>query len=148
MNTGRAFIAGIAAAAVASVVILLLRMVGVPLDIHPRLAEMFGASGWVVGLVLYLVIGGAVALLYAVFFEWAFNQAGVGPGLLVGAWNTIIAGFLWAGGSDPGRFWQHFGVAGMASLFLVHFVYGGVVGGLYRTKHRLTWESALPGSRR
>ena len=137
MNTGRAVAAGIVAAAVVSVIVLVLRPVGVPLDIFPRLAERFGGSSWVMGLTLYVLIGGGVALAYAAFFEFALHQAGVGPGLLLGACNTIIAGFLWARGSDPGKFWVHFGAAGIAALFLVHFVYGAVVGGLYRTKHTL-----------
>jgi hypothetical protein len=137
MNTGRAFLAGVVAAAVAIVVMLLLRTAGLPLDIPARLAMMFGASGWVPGVMFYLLAGGVIALVYAVVFEWAFNQAGVGPGILLGAWNTIFAGFFWQFGSDPGRFWQHFGAAGMASLFLIHFVYGGVVGGIYKTKPRV-----------
>jgi hypothetical protein len=137
VNTGRAVAAGIVAAAVVSVIVLVLRPVGVPLDIFPRLAERFGGSSWVMGLTLYVLIGGGVALAYAAFFEFALHQAGVGPGLLLGACNTIIAGFLWARGSDPGKFWVHFGAAGIAALFLVHFVYGAVVGGLYRTKHTL-----------
>ena len=37
MNTGRAFVAGIVAAAVAIVVMLLLRTAGLPLDIPARL---------------------------------------------------------------------------------------------------------------
>jgi hypothetical protein len=137
MYTARAFVAGIVAAAVACVAMLLVRSAGVPLDIPTRLAMMFGASGLVLGVLFYLVAGGLIALIYAVVFEWVLNQAGVGAGLLLGACNTIIAGFLWQGGSDPGRFWQHFGAAGMASLFFVHFVYGGVVGGLYKTKHHV-----------
>ena len=138
MYAGRAFVAGIVAAAIASGVMLLLRALGVPLDIDARLAALFGASSWIVGFALYLLIGGAIALGYATFFEWALHQAGVGPGVLVGAWHTILAGFAWSYGTDPGKFWVHFGAAGIASLFLVHFVYGGVVGGLYRTKHTLT----------
>jgi len=118
-------------------VMLLLRTAGLPLDIDTQLAALVGASSWVVGFALYLLIGGAVALIYAVIFEWAFNQAGVGPGLLLGAWHTIVAGFVWASTSDPGRFWVHFGAGGIAALFLVHFVYGGIVGGMYRTKHTL-----------
>lgn len=137
MNTGRAFLAGVVAASVAIVVMLVLRAAGLPLDIPARLAVMFGASGWVLGVAFYLVAGGLIALVYAVVFEWAFKQAGVGPGVLIGAWNTILAGFLWQGGTDPGRFWQHFGAAGIASLFLIHFVYGGVVGGIYKTKPRV-----------
>jgi hypothetical protein len=135
----RAFIDGIVAAAVANGVMVLLRTLGLRLDIDTQLAALFGMSSWVVGLALYLLIGGAFALVYAVIFEWALNQAGVGPGLLLGAWHTIVAGFIWASTTDPGRFWVHFGAGGIAALFLVHFVYGGVVGGMYRTKHTLQY---------
>ena len=137
MNTGRAFVSGIVAAAIATGVILLLRTTGLSLDIDTRLAALFGASSWIVGVGIYFLIGGVLALAYAAFFEWALHQAGVGPGILIGAWHTILAGFAWAGTTDPGKFWVHFGAAGIASLFLVHFVYGGVVGGLYRTRHAL-----------
>jgi hypothetical protein len=139
VNTGRAFVSGIVAAAIATGVILLLRTTGLSLDIDTRLAAMFGASSWIVGVAIYLLIGGVIALAYAAFFEWALHQPGVGPGILIGAWHTILAGLAWAGTADPGKFWVHFGAAGIASLFLVHFVYGGVVGGLYRTKHVLTY---------
>jgi len=135
----RAFIDGIVAAAVANGILVLLRAAGLRLDIDTQLAALFGMSSWVVGLALYLLIGGAFALVYAVIFEWALNQAGVGPGLLLGAWHTIVAGFIWASTTDPGRFWVHFGAAGIAALFLVHFVYGGIVGGMYRTKHTLRY---------
>jgi len=132
---GRAFVTGIIAAAIASATIALSKTVGLSLDIDARLAAIVGASSWIVGLAIYLAVGGLIALAYAAFFEWVLRQSGVGPGLLLGAWNTIAAGFIWAYGSDPGKFWVHFGAAGVASLFLVHFVYGAVVGGLYRTKH-------------
>ena len=137
MHAGRAFVAGIVAAAVASGIMLLLRATGLTLDIDTRLATLFGTSSWIVGLAVYLVIGGIIALGYAAFFEWVIQQAGVGPGVLLGAWNTIIAGFVWASTTDPGKFWIHFGAGGIAALFFVHFVYGGVVGGLYHTKHTL-----------
>ena len=135
MNTRSAFIAGVVAAAIASGVMLLLRLVGLPLDVLTRMGGVIGLSTWVVGLVLYLLVGGIVALIYAAVFEWVLSQGGVGAGLVLGAFNAIIAGFIWSPGSDPGRFWEHFGVAGIAALFLVHFVYGGIVGGMYRANH-------------
>ena len=49
-----------------------------------------------------------------------------------------IAGFACASTTDPGRFWVHFNAGGITALFLVHLVYGGVVGDLYHTKHTLT----------
>ncbi len=140
MKAGRAFIDGIVGAAIMSLVMLLLRIRGVPLDIEARLAAAFGMSTPAFGLVIFLLIGGIVALAYAAIFEWVLQEAGVGPGMLLGACNTIVAGFIWSSGGDPGRFWQHFGAAGMATLFLVHFVYGAVVGGLYHPKHRLEYR--------
>jgi hypothetical protein len=122
-----------------SAIMMLVRMGGVPLNIETSLASLFGTRAWAVGFAVYLVFGGIVALAYGAVFEWVLHQAGVGPGLLLGACNTIVAGFIWAVMSGPGRFWQHFGAAGMAALFLVHFAYGAVVGGLYRTKHTLEY---------
>lgn len=120
-----------------SLIMVALRSAGLPMHVETRIAALFGAGTWVLGLVLYLLIGGIVALAYAAVFEWVLHQAGVGPGMLLGACNTIIAGFIWANVAGPGKFWQHFGAAGMATLFLVHFAYGAAVGGLYRTKHQL-----------
>jgi len=138
MYAGRAFVVGIVAAAVARGLLLLLRITGLPREVMTGLGAVFGMDTWVVGFVVYLLIGGAMALAYAVIFEWVLHQSGVGAGLLLGACNTILAGFFWAAhGSDPGKFWYAFGIAGTAALFLVHFVYGGLVGGLYRTKHPL-----------
>jgi len=57
VNTGRAFVSGIVAAAIATGVILLLRTTGLSLDIDTRLAAMFGASSWIVGFAIYLLIG-------------------------------------------------------------------------------------------
>lgn len=139
MNTGRAFVDGLIAAAVVSGVMFALRLAGLPLDIESRMAAFFGTSGWVVGVALYVLIGGFVALAYAAIFDWVLHQSGIGIGLLLGAYNTILAGFIWSLGSDPGRFWLHFGAAGIASLFLVHLVYGAVLGSLYRTKHTLEY---------
>jgi hypothetical protein len=140
MYTGRAFIIGIVATAIVSGIILILRMAGLPLDILTRLGALLGMNTWIAGFVVYLLIGGVVALAYAAIFEWVLHQAGVGAGVLLGACNTILAGFIWATGSNPGKFWHYFGVAGTAALFLVHFAYGAVVGGLYRTKHTLEYR--------
>lgn len=139
MNTGRAFIVGIIGTVVMSLVMLGMRAAGLPLHIETRLGGLVGMASWVPGLIVYLLIGGVVALGYAVVFEWGLHQAGVGPGLLLGACNTIFAGFFWAMIGGPGQFWDRFGPAGIGTLILVHFAYGAVVGGLYRTKHTLEY---------
>lgn len=139
MNGGRAFIAGVIATAVVSAVMVGLRAVGLPLHIEASLAALVGTHISIVGFLLYLLIGGAIAILYAFVFEFVLNQAGVGAGLMVGACNTIAAGFIWSLVNGPGRFWEHFGAPGIAALFLVHFLYGAVVGALYRTEHKLAY---------
>jgi hypothetical protein len=135
VNVGRAFIAGVIGAVVMEVVMLLLRVAGVPLHIEMRLAAALGSQIWLIGLVMHLLIGGVIGIVYAVVFEWILNSSGVGQGVLLGAINTIFAGFVWALFSRPGAFWSTLGPVGIAALFLVHFVYGGVVGGLYKIEH-------------
>ena len=139
MNTSRAFVVGLIGTAIMSLIMLGLRAAGLPLHIEARLAALVGTNAWVAGLAIYLLVGGLVALAYAAVFEWGLHQAGVGPGLLLAACNTIVAGFVWAYVAGPGKFWQHYGAAGMGALILTHFAYGAVVGGLYRTKHTLEY---------
>lgn len=139
MNAGRAFGAGVIGAAIMSAIMVWLRAVGVPLHIELRLAAILGTHLWIVGLAAYLLIGGIIGLGYAAVFEWVLHQAGVGPGLLIGACHTIFAGFVWSQLSGPGRFWENLGVPGIAALFLLHFLYGAIVGGLYRTEHVLEY---------
>lgn len=137
MNPARAFGAGVIGALGMSLIMIWLRAIGVPLHIELRLASLFGTTIWAVGFAAYLVIGGILGLIYALVFELVLHQAGVGPGLMLGACTTIFAGFFWSFFSGPGQFWERFGAAGIASLFLVHFVFGAIVGGLYKTEHTL-----------
>ena len=139
MNAGRAFVAGVVGAFVMSLVMIGVRAAGIPLHAEQQLAATLGTRIWEVGLLAYLVIGGVLGVLYAIVFEWVLGEAGVGPGMLLGAINTIFAGFVWAGLGGPGRFWGTLGPAGIGALFLVHVVYGAVVGGLYKTEHTLVY---------
>ena len=136
MNSGRAFVAGIVGALVMSLLMVLLRAAGVPLHIELRLAAALGTRIWLIGFATHLLIGGIIGVVYAIVFEYVTETAGIGPGVLLGAVNTIFAGFAWAFVGGPGRFWSDFGPAGVGALFLVHIVYGAVVGGLYKKEHR------------
>ena len=140
MNPGRAFVAGLVGTLIMSSIMLLLRVIGVPINIEPQLAALIGSSLWIVGFAIYLLIGGLLGIGYAVIFEYVLNNAGVGPGLLLGACNTIFAGFVWSRLNGPGQFWDRLGAEGVAALFLVHMVYGAVVGSLYRTEHTLVYH--------
>jgi hypothetical protein len=139
VNPARAFLAGIVGAVAMSLLMIWLRAIGIPLHLELRLASMIGLHAWMPGLVASLIIGGVVGLVYALVFEYILNQAGVGAGLMVGACHAIFAGFIWAQLPGPGQFWDSFGPAGIASLFLLHFVYGAFVGALYQTRHHLAW---------
>jgi hypothetical protein len=123
-----------------SSIMLLLRAIGVPLHIEVRLAALVGSSLWIVGFAIYLLVGGLLGIVYALVFEYVLNEAGAGPGLILGACNTIVAGFFWAPLNGPGRFWDRLGAEGVAALFLVHLVYGAVVGSLYRTEHTVAYH--------
>ena len=136
MNAGRAFVAGVVGALVMSLIMVMLRAAGVPLHIELRLAAALGTRIWAIGFVAHLVIGGLIGLAYAIVFEYLIETSGVGPGVLLGAVNTILAGFAWALVGGPGRFWSELGPAGVGALFLVHMAYGAVVGGLYGNEHR------------
>lgn len=139
VNPVRAFVAGVIGAIAMSLLMIWLRAIGIPLHLELRLASMLGMQVWAVGFVAYLIIGGITGLIYALAFEYILNEAGIGPGLMVGACHSIFAGFIWAQLSGPGRFWDNFGPGGIAALFLLHFVYGAIVGALYRTQHHLAW---------
>lgn len=139
MNPGRAFAAGIIGTVLMSLIMVVFRATGTPIHIELRLAATVGTHTWVVGFLLYLLLGGVFALGYAAVFEYALNQAGIGPGLLIGACHTIFAGFFWANVAGPGPFWNSFGAEGMALLFLLHFTFGAAVGALYRVKHVLAY---------
>ncbi|HEX5473058.1 MAG TPA: hypothetical protein VFX12_00235 [Vicinamibacterales bacterium] len=148
MNVGRAFAAGVVGALVMTLLMMLLRATGTHLELETPLAAVFGAHSWLAGWIAYLIIGGLLAQIYAFGFEFILNQAGVGAGLLFGAIHSVLAGFVWsniAGG--PGKFWDTLSGEGIALLFFLHFVYGAIVGGLYRTEHTLVEAGAIKGSR-
>lgn len=133
MHPGRAFAAGVAGALIITGLMVGLSGLALPKEIDVRLASLLGAHLWFVGLALYLLIGGLLGLAYALVFEKVVHQSGVGPGLMLGAYNTILAGFVWAALGGPGPFWESAGPKGIMMLFLTHFAFGALVGGLYRS---------------
>jgi multisubunit Na+/H+ antiporter MnhB subunit len=139
VNPGRAFAAGVVGTVLMSLIMIVFRATGTPIHVELRLGATLGTQMWLVGFIMYLLIGGVFAVGYAAVFEYVLNQAGIGPGLLMGAYHTIFAGFFWATVAGPGPFWDSFGPEGIALLFLLHFTYGAVVGALYRNQHVLAY---------
>ena len=94
MHPGRAFVAGVAGALVMTLVMMWFRAVGVPLPIQSQLASLLGTRVWAVGFAAHLLIGGMLGIVYALVFEYVLHQSGAGAGLLLGACNTIFAGYV------------------------------------------------------
>jgi hypothetical protein len=140
MHAGRAFIAGMIGAAVMSVIMVGLRAAGIPLHIEMQLAAVLGTQIWAVGFIAHLLVGGAVGEIYGVVFDLVLHQSGVGPGLVLGAYNSVVAGFAWAVLGGPGRVWSEVGPQGVIALFVVHMAFGAVVGGLYRAEARVAYR--------
>ena len=137
MHPGRAFLAGVVGALAMSLVMVGLRAAGIPLHIEAQLAAVLGTSMWIVGLAVHLLIGGVLGIVYGMVFELALHESGVGPGVILGAYNTIIAGFVWAAIGGPGHFWSGVGPRGIIALFLAHMTFGAVVGAAFKAEERL-----------
>jgi hypothetical protein len=120
-----------------SLVMVGIRAAGIPLHIESQLATVLGTNAWIVGLAVHLLIGGVLGIVYGMVFELALHQSGVGPGVILGAYNTVIAGFVWAALGGPGHFWSAVGPQGIVALFLAHMTFGAVVGAAFKAEERL-----------
>ena len=137
MHFGRAFVAGVVGALAMSLVLVCLRAFGIPLNIEAELATLLGTRAWLVGLAAHLLMGGVVGVVYGIVFERILHESGVGPGVVLGAYNTIIAGFVWAAIGGPGHFWSGVGPQGIVALFIAHMTFGAVVGAAFKAEERL-----------
>lgn len=146
MFVGRAFFAGIAGALAMSVFSAMARSLDVPINISLLLGTIPGwvpsRDTWTLGFVLNLLIGGLFALPYAWMFEYVTHTATSAIGARLGALHAIAVGGLLTGVPAvhagvpellpaPGAFMVAYGYDGIVVFFLVHLVYGAVVGGLY-----------------
>lgn len=137
MHYGRAFLAGVVGALAMSLVMAFLRAVGIPVHIEAQLATVLGTKAWIVGFAAHLLIGGAVGVGYGIMFERVLPESGVGLGVLLGAINTIFAGFAWAVIGGPGRFWSEVGPPGVIALFVAHITFGAVVGATFKAEQKM-----------
>ena len=120
-----------------SLVMAVLRAAGIPLHIESQLATLLGTSSWLAGLTAHLLIGGVLGMVYGLAFELVLLETGFGPGILLGAINTVLAGFIWAAIGSPGRFWSDLGPQGIMALFIAHMTFGAVVGSVHKAESRM-----------
>jgi hypothetical protein len=80
MNWGKAFIAGVIGGAVMSILLALARAMGMPANLEVMQGTMLGlepgATAWIVGFIMHLMISGLIALVYAAGFEYVTHRAG------------------------------------------------------------------------
>ncbi len=147
MNTGKAFLAGVAGGAAMTVLGAVVRALGMPVNLEMMLGTMFlapGATAWIAGLIMHLAISGMIALLYALGFERLSHRAGTGTGALFSLVHIVIGGCAMLAlpamhpmipqeMPAPGAFMSGMGLAGVAFFVVEHVMYGAIVGALYGT---------------
>ncbi len=150
MKAGLAFFAGALGGAVMVALLIVARIAGMgELNLAMTLGSMVTgqvtAATWALGFVMHLVLNGLIALIYAAAFE-AMRRSTWWLGLIGGALHAAIAGFVMLLYptihplipdviAAPGAFAANYGAAVAGAFFVVHLVYGAIVGGIYETEH-------------
>lgn len=147
MKAGRAFVAGVIGGIAMVVLMWMGRMMGMDVNLSMMLGTMIvprpGAAAWITGFIMHLIISGLIALIYAWGFEHVTHRAGwlvgllfslihsIGTGLFMGMvpmmHPMIRAGMMPA----PGLFMANKGAMYVLALFVLHAVYGAIVGAIY-----------------
>jgi len=146
MKTGTAFVAGMVGGAVMSALMWMARtMMGMPANLEMMLGTMVtdpGTTAWIIGFVMHLMISGAIALVYAWGFEHVTHRAGWLVGAGFGIAHAVIAGLVMGmmpmmhprmpdPVMAPGAYMSALGTMGVVAEFMLHMVYGAVVGAMY-----------------
>lgn len=145
MKTGKAFAAGM----VGSIVMVLLMwmartFMGMHINLSMMLGTMFlpmGMGAWIMGFIMHLIIGGIIGIIYAWGFERVTHKAGWTVGLGFSVIHAIIAGIFMGmipvihpripPMPAPGFFLLNMGMMGIIGLFVMHMIYGAIVGAMY-----------------
>lgn len=147
MKFGTAFIAGMIGGAAMSALMWMGReLMGMQANLSMMLGTMFvqppGAAAWITGFIMHLIISGLIALIYAWGFEHVTHRAGVGVGVGFSLIHSVIGGAMMAlmpmihplipgQMPAPGAFLMNYGALHVVALFVMHAVYGAIVGAIY-----------------
>lgn len=146
MKAGKAFVAGVIGGAAMSALMWMGRvMMDMPANLEMMLGTMFAdprPTAWTIGLIVHLMISGGIALIYAWGFEHVTHRAGwlVGAGFSIV--HSLIAGTVMGMMPamhprmpepimPPGAFMSSMGTTGVVMEFVLHLVYGAIVGAMY-----------------
>ncbi|MGI8510332.1 MAG: DUF6789 family protein [Gemmatimonadaceae bacterium] len=146
MKTGKAFGAGVVGGIVMVILMWMARtFMGMHMDLSMMEGTLFlpmGPTAWIVGFIMHLIISGLIGLLYAWGFENVTHRSGAVVGMGFGVIHAVLAG-LFMGMVPamhpripemmpaPGFFLSNMGMMGIIALFVLHLVYGAIVGGMY-----------------
>jgi|GEM_PF-833716 len=163
MNATKAFTGGLAGGLVMTLALMGARKFGLTdLSLALLLGSMVTASGgiavWWLGFFIHLMLSGIVGWLYGAAFEKITHRAGVRMGALLSIFHVTAAGillgilpvmhpllasppqpiskdFLLA----PGFFALNYGLTTAIVFFILHLVYGMIVGAVYKPAARHRW---------
>lgn len=147
MRYGRAVLGGVIGGAVMSLMMALGRsMMGMQANLEMMLGTMFGAAPgpgtWLLGFGMHLMISALIALIYAWGFERLTHRGGWQMGLGFGVIHAVIGGVAMGmmpaihplipeQMPAPGAFMSNLGMMGIVAEFVLHMVYGAIVGATY-----------------
>ncbi len=145
MKNGKAFGAGVIGAIVMVILMWMARtFIGMQINLSMMLGTMFlpmGMGAWIMGFIMHLIMGGIIGLIYAWGFEHLTHKSGWAVGVGFGAINAIVTGIFMGmmpaihpripPMPAPGYFLLNMGMMGLIGLFVMHMIYGAIVGAMY-----------------
>jgi hypothetical protein len=146
MNYTRAVLGGIVGGAVMSLLMAAGRAMGMQANLEMMLGTMFGAAPgpgtWMLGFAMHLVISALIAVVYGWGFEYLTHRSGWSVGFGFAVVHAVIAGVVMGmipaihplipeQMPAPGAFMSNLGMIGIAAEFMLHVVYGAIVGAMY-----------------
>jgi hypothetical protein len=147
MKVGRAFVAGSVGGLVMTALMWMGRtMMGIQSNMEMMFGTMFGMmpgnAAWLLGFAIHLIGSGLIGLIYAWVIEHVTHRGGWVIGAGIGFVHAIIAGLVMGIMPEmhalipeemraPGFFMSNMGAMTVVSEFVMHAIYGGVVGAMY-----------------
>lgn len=142
MRLVKGFVGGVLAGAATSFVAACARGLGVSVNLElllgSALTEHTGVLTWILGFLVYLLIGGLAGFVYAIA-TLLLRRTGALVGAGLGVLHLLIdgVGLGWLGGShplmpammaEPGPFLSNSGAEGVFVFVLLHLGFGALVG--------------------
>ncbi len=145
MNTHTALVAGLVGGVAMTGLGWLVRLMGIPMNAEMMLGTMVsppGATAWLIGFMIHLMLSALIALAYAWSFEHVAHRAGAVVGLGFAVVHIVIAGMVMGmmpmmhpmmpeQMPAPGAFMANMGATFVALFVIEHLIYGAIVGAMY-----------------